>query len=331
MKENASNLTQQLFDQNCLSAKQLENITEYRSRGLFSLRVELTTFLYISIMMFTTGVGILIYKNIETIGHSILLIIILLVASGCFYFSFKNSTGFRKNESSFTNPLFDYLVLAANLLFCVFVGYLQFQYQVFGTYYGISTLLPTFVTLFSAYYFDNKSVLSIGITGLAAFFGLSVTPQTLLDSGNYSIDALSYTAILFGFGLLAWTYYSFYHNLKTHFALLFNTFALHLIFIACITNMFKEYWFVSALILVGAGFLFHKKSYQLESVSILVFTVIYSYISLNILIYKIIETTDTLNFFIIFAYLAPLYFIGSIVLFIQLVKKFRTRIFHDSI
>jgi hypothetical protein len=57
----------------------------------------------------------------------------------CYYFSFKNSSGFRREE---TKPNLR-LPHSAILLTCIFIGYLQFQYTTFGTHYGLATLIPT--------------------------------------------------------------------------------------------------------------------------------------------------------------------------------------------
>jgi heme/copper-type cytochrome/quinol oxidase subunit 2 len=85
----------------------------------------------------------LIYKNIDSIGHIAILSILLIVIAVCFYYCFKNSKGFQKTETTFENPVLEYLVLAANILTCIFIGYLQFQYKPFGTHYGLATLIPT--------------------------------------------------------------------------------------------------------------------------------------------------------------------------------------------
>jgi hypothetical protein len=61
-----------------------------------------------------------------------------------------------------------------------FVGYLQFQYA-FGTQWTRHNL-PTAIAFFCAYYFDNKKCLINRTTGLAAYIGLSVSPQTLLHN-----------------------------------------------------------------------------------------------------------------------------------------------------
>ena len=94
------------------------------------------------------------------------------------------------------------------LLTCIFIGYLQFQHTAFGTHYGLATLIPTAIGLFCAYYFDNKSILSIAITGLAAYIGLSVSPQALLNNDFYETTALSYSAIALGAVLVLWSIYS---------------------------------------------------------------------------------------------------------------------------
>jgi hypothetical protein len=323
--------TQQLFENDCLSAEQLESIENYRNREIFSLRFELRTFLYVSILMFTSGVGILIFQNIDTIGHSIILALIFMATVACFSLSYKNAPSFAKHETKFANPLYEYLILAANMLFCSFVGYLQFQYQVFGTKYGLATLIPTLVALGSGYYFDNKSVLSMGITGLAAFWGLSVTPQSLLESGLNSFSTLSYTAIILGTALIGWNYYSSIIKLKTHFALVFLTFGLHLIAIASIAGLFEDLWFLFAIVLSVLGFYFYKQSYLVSSVTLLVFTILYCYVGFNIVAFKLLDFMNAFDFFVTLAYLSPIYFVGSIVLFIKLVKNFSTKISHDRI
>src|SRR6187402_1759378 len=190
--------TQTLFEQNHITEEQFEAIKAYRSLNLFSVHNELKFLLYLSMLMFTSGIGILIYQNIDTIGHTVILGLLLLVTITCLYFCFKNNVGFKKEEAPFPNPLYDYLVLTAVILSCTFVGYLQFQYQTFGTHYGLATLVPTIISLFCAYYFDNKSALSIGITGMAAYLGLSVDPKHYFENEMFNNTTLSYIGLAFG-------------------------------------------------------------------------------------------------------------------------------------
>ncbi|TDW51961.1 putative membrane protein DUF2157 [Flavobacterium sp. 270] len=321
--------TQNLFEKNFITQEQFDQVKEYRSLGIFSLHAELKMLLYLSVLAFTSGIGILIYDNIDTIGHIAILSLLLIVIVICFYYCFKNSKGFQKSETVFENPVLEYLVLAANILTCIFIGYLQFQYQPFGTHYGLATLIPTIVSFFCAYYFDHKGVLTIAITGLGAYVGFSVTPQNLLSNDFYLNQSLSYSAIMLGVLLILWTIYSDRINLKNHFKLIYLTFALHIISIAALSNMIYEhqvFWFIFSAILAGAVYYFYKISYKLKAISLYVFTILYAYIGINILILRVFENVDFNDIWELFILMLPIYFIGSIVWFIKLIKKFNKEI-----
>lgn len=323
--------TQTLFEKKLITDTQFKQVKAYRNLEIFSLNTELKLSLYLSVLFFTTGIGILIYQNIDTIGHIAIISLLLVVTVICYYFSFKNSTGYQKGETSFDNPIFDYLILSAVLLTCIFIGYLQFQYNAFGTHYGLATLVPTVIGLFCAYYFDNKSILSIAITGLAAYIGLSVSPQALLNNDFYTTNTLSYSAIGLGIVIVLWSIYSNQIALKKHFTLVYLTFGLHLISISCVTNLFEPYWLVFGVILAAALYYFYISSYKVKSVSLFVFTIIYAYIGVNIILFKAIALLNIDEFLISFFFFVPFYFIISIILFIRLIKKFNKNSNDDSI
>jgi hypothetical protein len=323
--------SQTLFDKNHITEEQFEAIRTYRGLSLFSVHNELKFLLYLSMLMFTSGIGILIYQNIDTIGHTALLGLLLLVTLTCFYFCFKNHDGFKKEEVPFPNPLYDYLVLTAVILSCTFVGYLQFQYQTFGTHYGLATLIPTIISLFCAYYFDNKSVLSIGITGMAAYLGLSVDPKHVFENEMINNTTLSYIGLAFGLSLLLWVLYATKINLKKHFNLVYLTFSLHLVSIACIVNLFEDFWLPFGLVLGIATYYFYNLSFQIRSISLFIFIVLYGFIGMNILFFRILETLQTDDFIYLFFFTTPFYFIGSIIGFIKLIKHFNKKTNDDSI
>lgn len=322
MKKHHQNATQKLLEQEFISQEQATEINRFRNLDFFSLHNELKILLYLSVVMFSSGMGILIYQNIDTIGHTVILSLLLIVIAVSFYFCFKNSQGFKKETTSFANPIFDYLVLSANLLSCVFIGYLQLQYNTFGNYYGIATLVPTLVSFFCAYYFDNKSSLSLAITGLTAYIGLTVNPRAILDNEIYANPNLSYSAIGLGIILILWTVYSEKIRLKEHFGFIFLTFALHLISIACIANLSANYWILFEIILALSSYYFYFKSKQTKTLSLFFFVVVYAYIGFNVLLYYIIDLLSLHFLGELYIMLSPFYIIGSIILFIRLIKNF---------
>lgn len=331
MKQFDEQATQSLFEKNLITENQFQEIKTYRALNIFSLHAELKLFLYLSVLLFTSGIGILIYENIDTIGHIAILSLLLIVIAVCFFYCFKNAKGFQKAETTFEHPVLEYLVLLANILTCIFIGYLQFQYKPFGEHYGLATLVPTIVSFFCAYYFDNKSVLTIAITGLAAYIGLSVTPQDIFNDSNnlYASQNLSYSAVMLGVLLILWTIYSRRISLKTHFGLIFLTFALHIISIASISNL-TSYdtlnWILFAIVLAASTFYFYKASYENKAMSLYVFMIVYGYIGVNIFLFRLCDNIDFSDIWELFIFLLPAYFIGSIVMFIKLIKNFHKEI-----
>lgn len=330
MEKNKEAIAEKLLEDNLISEAQFTDVKAYRSLAIFSLHNELQFLLYLAVLLFTTGAGILIYKNIDTIGHTIILGLLLLVTGICFYFCFKNSVGFKKEQTDFEHPVYNYLLLAGTILACIFIGYLQFQYKPFGDNYEFPTLLTSLIGFASAYYFDNRSALSIGITGLAASIGITVTPKAVLENDFFDNPTLFYYGIALALLLVLWTEYCEKTHLKKHFSLIYVTFALHLTGICCITGMFGDFWPLYAVFLSVAAFYFYKKSYKLEAISIFVFVLLYGYIGFNILLFKFFEFLRLDEIFGLLTFLYPIYLIGSIYLFIRSIKHFN-RTTDDSI
>ncbi|MGL2962591.1 DUF2157 domain-containing protein [Flavobacterium sp. RSB2_4_14] len=312
--------TKKLYAKKLLNDSQLESIKEYDAKGIFSLHNELRFLLYLGVLLFTSGIGTLIYKNIDSIGHAAVLGLLFLLISIGFYFCFKKAKGFHKDEVLFDNPVYDYIVLLCTILSCIFIGYLQYQYAVFG--YELSSLVCSLVGFACAYYFDNKSALSIGITGLATFIGITITPKTLLNNEIYSNPSLTYYGIALGGILLVWEAYSNRISLKKHFQLVFLTFALQLIGVCGIAGLIESYYFIFVFLLAVLLYYFYKKSYEIGSTFLFVFTILYGYIGLNILLFKLIDHIDVSSIGQLVIILAPVYFMGSIFGFIKLIQHF---------
>lgn len=303
-----------LYSLELLNDTQLKAINEYRSRNFFSLFIELRIGLYLSVLFFTTGAGILVYENVGSIGHLIILSSIFILSSACFYYAVKYSANTLLHDNS---------VLAANILLGIFIAYLQFQYEFFGNAYGLATLIPTAICFFSAYYFNHRGVLSMAISGLAAFAGFSAEPLELMKS-NYDDDPfIAYSIILVGVVLVAWIHISRKLKLKEHFEFTFLNFALHFIGIAALQNMWEDYWFAAFSILAISSVYFIKQAYSLRSVSFMIFSIIYAYLGLTFLLGRLLSGIESMIFLI---YLTPIYIAASIYFFMSAIKSFKNKI-----
>ena len=200
---------------------------------------DLRSLLYLGILLLTTSLGILIYKNIDTIGHDVIIITIAILCIACFWYNFKNATGFSIKKVLSPSTWFDYILLTGCLLLLTFIGYLQFEYEIFGNRWGLATFIPMILLFISAYYFDHLGVLSLAIINLAAWIGISVTPMQVLTENDFGNVRLIYSGIVLGIFLTAISLASLSKNIKAHFYFTYKNFGCHILQILLIAAMFN--------------------------------------------------------------------------------------------
>ena len=312
-----------LASRDLITENQYQQIAAYQKLEVFSLHTELRLLIYFAVSLFCGGIGLFIANNIDTIGHTAVLSILFLCIIACYYFSYKNAPKFSWLKTDFENAIYEYVVLTAVILSGIFIGYLQFEFSVFGQNYSVATLLPTVVAFATAYYFDNKNVLSIAITGLIATIGLSISPRQLIEGEIFNNEFLSVSAVILAIILLGWGIYSAKRHLKADFSPLYYQFSLHLMGIIGISNMTENYWPLYAILLGTYFYYMIRLSLQTRSLFLFIFSIFYSYISLAIALYQIADILNIWRFleqlFIVF----PILFAASIYLFVILIQKFR--------
>ena len=275
-----------------------------------SVHWDLRILLYLGIVLLTTSLGILVYKNIDTIGHDVIVIVIALLCTACFWYSFKNANGYSNKKITSPNTWFDYILLMGCLLLLTFVGYLQFEYEIFGNRWSLATFIPMVLLFIAAYYFDHLGVLSLAIVNLAAWVGISVTPLQMLKENDFSNARLIYSGIVLGTLLVAVSFASVYKNIKAHFYFTFKNFGCHILLISLLAAMFyfENYYLLWFLLLSAACFLFFKSALKENSFYFLVITILYAYIELSYVVIQLLFSEHSGDISI---YSAIIYFILS--------------------
>ena len=74
----------------------------------FSLHWELKTLLYLGVVLLNIGLGYLIYQNIDTIGHAIIIGLISLICLACFGYAARNVPSFSLKELKSPTIYYDY-------------------------------------------------------------------------------------------------------------------------------------------------------------------------------------------------------------------------------
>lgn len=323
-----TSLAEKLFTEGLLTDSSKQKLKEYEDKRLFSVYWELKTILYLGVLLLSGGLGILVYKNIDTIGHQAILLFIALISMAGFGYCYKTKLPFSTGKVAAPNSFFDYILLLACLSFVTFIGYLQFQYHFFGDRFGLVTFIPMLLLFFSAYFFDHLGILSLAITNLAAWAGIAVTPLQILKENNFNNGTIIITAIVLGTGLIATAMVSRLRNMKPHFSFTYTNFGVHLLFIATLAGLFEfeKIYLLWFLLLVGIAFYFYKEAMRSKSFYLLLVLTLYTYTGFTYVVMRLLFYTANADMGGV--YLAFLYFIGSavgLVLFlIRMNKKIKT-------
>jgi hypothetical protein len=311
-------LFEKLQKEGQISPASAEKLKELNKR--YSLHWELKTLLYLGVLLLSGGLGILIYKNIDTIGHQAILAGIAIICGLSFAYCTRKKLPFSWQKVPAPNGFFDYILLLGCLTFITFVTYLQVQYNVFGTRYGLATFFPMLVLMFSAYYYDHLGILSMAITNFSAWLGLTITPFQLFAVDSFFVTTrLIYTGIFLGALLIAIALLSEKHDKKKHFAFTYSNFGVHIFMIACLYGLmtggidyhrYQTYdwsfmvWFT---VMMAAIIFCYKEAFKRKSFYFLMILALYAYVAISYIVLKGLIAMDDIGAL----YLGLMYFIAS--------------------
>jgi Predicted membrane protein (DUF2157) len=321
----------ELLDQQLLPPEQAALIRADEAQRPFSLHRELRLLLYLGIVTLSGGLGVLIYANIEHIGHGVVVAVIALLMLLCLGYAARHRQPFTWAEATKAGFLPDYALLLGCLLFVTLETYLQVQYGIFGTRYGLATLLPALVFLPLAYRFDHRGVLAMGITALAAWVGVSIQPLSAFVTNDFWHSRLSTAAMLLGLGLMAAGLLSERYGRKAHFAFTYISLGSNLLLIAATATLldftpgsgsFPPLVLVPLILLVCAALVWYAR--RRHSYLLLLMGVGYAYVAVTYVLVRLIfaGNSDGGSVTLLLLYV-PLSAAGVVWLFLNIKKILR--------
>lgn len=306
----------ELHSSNLITENQYSTLESILSKRIFSVHYELRIMLYFGVLLFTTGIGYLIYENIGDLGHIISIITLSMLTLGCFAFSFLKALPYSNEKIQSPIPYYDYAVLMGCLLFISVLSYIQFQYSIFDDSLELTTLITAVVFFFAAYRFDHLGVLSLAITALASFWGISVSPQKWYSNSFFETANLHHTALVFGAALTVVAMGLDKKGIKKHFTFTYVNLCSLIFLTGALTGIFineNSYFGYLLLLYAGCAFAVYYAN-QRKSFLFLVYAFVFGYIG----------TTYFLEDFVLRdPYVWSLYLIASCGGFIYFIIKYR--------
>src|SRR5262245_42717831 len=260
-------LLQKWKDSGAISDAQFDTLIAIFRKEKFSLFVELNVLLYLGVLFLVAGVGWTINTYFADLGDAAILIGLTAIFTASLYYCFSHQP----------SMVVDYILYLACLTLAAELAYIEFRFQVLRDHWDYYVLLSAFGYFLFAYRFDNRLVLSLALSTLAAWFGVKISRFDLISSDSLRAAAIGYGVVVSGGGLLL-----AHQGIKKHFLETYLHVGVNVLFIALVSGVFdrdanRAYLLglvVLAAVSIWAGVHFRRFAF-------VVYSTIYGYIGLS--------------------------------------------------
>ena len=220
----------------------------------------------------------------------------ILAAGIAFAFLYigHHASPFSREETDVAHPYFDYILILAGLLIVALFTYVQVYFGLVEMLLNWSSLLTAILFFFMAYRYDNRALLAMGITALAAAVGLSISPVDWVQGEWMATMSLYGISVIMGLVLMAVALASQKMLFKKHFAFTYYNFGLLLFFGGCLSAMFtSEMEIALAIVTLVAAVATGLISWRVKEFLFFVYAGIAGYVAMTYLFIKLAGNLDS--------------------------------------
>jgi len=243
---------EQWKEQGKISPEQYAHLAGLSRGEPLSLFLELNVLLYAGVLAFVTGLGWTVNSWSQQLGDVLVLAVLSTILAACFWYCFSRAPAWSIAETPAPSPIFDYVLYLGSLTWSLELGYIEERFHVLSGQWDLYLLATAALFFFLAYRFDNRFVLSLGLSSLAGWFGLSVEHWSAHQDAAYRQYALLY-CLLVGVGGAVLKRL----GLKPHFFGTYLNIVANVLFWALLSGVFVRQgyglWFLALLIAGGAS------------------------------------------------------------------------------
>ncbi len=305
-----------LFQQKHITESQYIFFESIRKEETISFYYELRLLLYIGILLFTSGIGYLVYENIGSIGHILMMTLLSGAIFTGFYYISKFAKPYANDLVTVKLVYFDYLLILVSLLIIGLFTYIQVYFELIAVLASWSSYISASVLFFMAYRYDNRALLSMGITALAAALGFTITPIDWTINEWASTNYTYIIATLLGGALYLTGYLSKKKDVKKHFKFTYQNFGLISYYLGCLSGIFNTDFEVAyALLAVVSAVIMSFFTWKTKEFLFFLYSNISAYIAFTYLFFTLVMSTN--DSYILMIYYFPFSCIGYIVFLIN--------------
>ena len=260
-----------------ITPAEFDTIAAIVGRERFSLFVELNVLLYLGVLFFITGIGWTIQTYFASLGDAAIIAGLTVLLAVSLYYCFSRAPRFSNVQAESPTISFDYVLYIACLVFASELAYIESRLQLLQDRWDYYVLLSAVLYFVFAYRFDNRLVLSLALSTLAAWCGLKISRFGLDSSGSLRTVAIGYGAFIAASG--AWISG---RAIKEHFRETYFHVAANVLFIAFLSGVIERsllwFYFPALLALAAAS---AAGGIRFRRFAFVVYAALYGYIGIS--------------------------------------------------
>ena len=283
------------------------------SRGEpFSLFLELNVLLYAGVLAFVAGLGWTVSTWSEQLGDVLVLTVLSTILAACFWYCFSRAPAWSPAETPGANPIFDYVLYLGSLVWSVELVYVEKRFDVLSGRLDFDLLATAVLFFFLAYRFDNRFVLSLGLSSLAGWFGLTISRWSVPQDAAYRQYAILYCLLVGVAGAILQR-----RGLTAHFGGTYLNVVANVLFWALLSGVFNRegygLWFLALLIACAASLAWGLRRRQFAFVA---YASVYGYVGVSSMFLRVVsDETAVLGYFVVTG-------VAMLVLLVQIGRRF---------
>jgi len=255
----------------------------------FSVFLELNILLYLGVLSFVAGAGWTVREYFASLGDIAVVGSLSIVVALSLWYCFSRTKPYSNLQVESPTLAFDYILYLGCLMFAVELGYLENQFHILSSQWNYYLIFSAAVYFVFAYRFDNRFVLTLALSTLAAWFGVRTSSfeiLRLLHVLRTSAMAFAATALVIG-GV------PFRAGIKKHFFATHLHIATNVFLAAMLTGVDSSitWWCFPALLAVSAAAIWG--GIRFRRFAFVAYGVIYGYIAISIRIVDKIPRFET--------------------------------------
>ena len=286
---------EQWKEQGAISPEQHSRLAGLCRGEPFSLFLELNILLYAGVLAFVAGLGWTVSTWSEQLGDIVVLAVLSAILAACFWYCFSRAPEWAPTQTPAPNAIFDYVLYLGSLVWCVELAYLETRLHLLSGQWDFYLLATAVFFFLLAYRFDNRFVLSLALSSLAGWFGLTISRWPYHQDSAYRLYSVLYCLVI-GAGA------TFLQRVgvKKHFFGTYLNLLANVLFWAVLSGLFQregyETWLLALLLACGVSLAWGLKRRQFAFVA---YSAVYGYVGVSaMLLRNVNDFTVALTYFV---------------------------------